>query len=147
MLQYYDQGNTSHCALYALATLKQIDPEQVIKTAKRICSGTGTRYTGRFWQLRKTYKALGYIYPFKGGPDGQRRTNSLKPGHLWGSGYLRVQKRKTSKQGHQVCYRNGIVYDSARDEPMTAYAWIEDRKKRWHWVTVRRLKPTILDKA
>lgn len=144
LLQYYDQGNSPYCALCALATLKQINPEHVIKTAKRICSGTGTRYTGRWWQIIAIYKALGHTHPFKSGQEPQRRTKNLKPESLKGSGYLRIQKRKTSKEGHQVCYHNGIVYDSARDEPMTAHAWIEDRKKRWRWVIVRREKPTII---
>ena len=139
-LIHYRQGKTKYCALYALAMLEGLDPEHVIKTAKKTVSGTRTRYTGQFWQIRNTYCNLGYYFPFDRIPDQDiQRIRDVDPGQFSGKGHVRIQKRRTSNKGHQLCYKNGIIYDSSTIGPQPARLYLTNLIKRKYCYII--LKP------
>lgn len=138
-LIHYRQGNTNYCALYTLATLEGLDPNHIIKIAKKTVSGTRTRYTGQFWQIRNTYCILGYYFPFDKIPDPDtQRTREVDSGQFSGRGHFRIQKRKASLIGHQACYKNGIIYDSSESGPQPARFYLTDLiKKRYHYIVIK----------
>lgn len=141
LLRHLYQGQTSYCALYAIAILESIDIAHVIKTAKRVTSviRKRSRYSGRFSQIIATYKALGYTFPFSPGIDkGIRRVKNTRPANYTGKGYARLTKRKTSAEGHQVCFKDGTIYDSANYGHETAQHFIETTK--YTWIIIRREK-------
>ena len=141
LLRHLYQGRRPYCALYALAILEQLDIEHVIKTAKQQTSKIRkrSRYSGRFFQISATYNALGYFFPFSAGPDkGIRRIKNKRPEHFSGKGYARLTKRKTSSEGHQICYKDGTVYDSAKRQPQTAEVFLATTK--YHWIVLRKTK-------
>lgn len=141
LLRHMFQGSTSYCALYALAILEELDIDEVIKTAKRQCSiiRKRSRYTGRFNQIRATYAALGYTFPFSGGLDKEvRRIKNRRPEHFTGKGHARLTKRKKSTEGHQICYKDGIIYDSAQFRRQTAEVFLATTK--YTWIVIRKTK-------
>lgn len=139
LLTHYNQGNTTYCALYTLATLEGLDPEHVIKIAKKTVSGTRTRYNGRFWQIQQVYARLGYYFPFNKIPDPDtQRTRDADPGQFYGKGHIRLQKRQASLSGHQACYKNGIVYDSGDIGPQPAILYLtQSLKNKYHYIVIK----------
>lgn len=141
LLRHLYQGGRPYCALYALAILEELDIEHVIKTAKQTTARIlkRSRYTGTFFQIRATYKALGYTFPFNVAGKGARRIKNLKPERFKGKGYARLTKRKKSNAGHQVCYQDGIVYDSGRKKPQTAEQFLK-KEDKYTWIVIRKRK-------
>lgn len=139
LLTHYSQGSKPYCALYALATLEGLDPNHIIKTAKKTVSGTRTRYNGQFWQIINTYCNLGYHFPFSKIPDPDtQRTRDVDPGQFSGKGHIRIQKRRASSKGHQACYKNGIIYDSSETGPEPARLYLTKIiKKRHHYIIIK----------
>jgi len=139
LLTHYSQGKTKYCALYALAMLEGLNPEYIIKIAKKTVSGTRTRYNGQFWQIQRTYLNLGYYFPFSRIPDPDtQRTRDTKLEQFSGKGHIRIQKRKASLHGHQACFKNGVVYDSSEIGPTPARLYLTlILKKRYHYIVIK----------
>ncbi len=141
LLRHLYQGSTSYCALYAIAILEELDIAHVIKTAKQQTSRIRkrSRYNGRFTQISATYRALGHTFPFSAGPDkGLRRIKKALPAIFEGKGYARLTRRKSSSEGHQICYKDGTVYDSANRGHQTAEVFLATTK--YTWITVKKIK-------
>lgn len=118
--------NGPTCAYYALAILTGTDPAKVLETGRRVLKESRLRaFSGKHDLLIETYRRLGYIFPYyEVSYYTPEEIKTIELVSFSGIGLLRITPRATSRSGHLVAFKAGIIYDSARDEPTEAEEYL-----------------------
>jgi len=120
------------CAYYALAMLTGLPPFEVLKVGSQVLKGSRLRkMNGTHDLLVETFRRLGYRFPWREiSHDTPRKSKTIGPADLSGSGLIRVTPRAKSHSGHLVAYKDCIVYDSDQSGSMHATDYIAYLKRR-----------------
>lgn len=124
------------CAYYALAILTGLKPATVLNAGRQVLKESRLRtFCGNHNLLIETYRRLGYKFPFDEITSfTPERAGNIPLVSFAGSGLMRLSPRARSRSGHLVAYKEGIVYDSARNEATEAEEYLiytANRNRRW----------------